>query len=76
MVAASGEGGGEEQREEAEAHRLDLLSHWRVFVLKNLAWWKLVFTGGPAEFRCFVMVFGGEFAVKVWFFRGGWEGDF
>jgi hypothetical protein len=36
----------------------------------------LFLLGRPAEFRCFVMVFGGEVVVRLWFFCGGWEGDF
>jgi hypothetical protein len=57
MVAASGEGEGEEQREVAKTHRLQTIVALAGFCLKKIWRGGSLFLLGPAEFRCFVVVF-------------------
>jgi hypothetical protein len=59
VVAASGEGGGEEEREETETHRLISIVAFRVFS-KKFIWVGVagVLLGVLRRFGCFVMVFG------------------
>lgn len=61
MVAASGERGGEEQREEAETHSACLLlSHWGDFARKK----------SRVGNRCFTRGLAGKVCCRGWFFDG------